>query len=46
MKNQKKEKVPILTPDEKASKLNEADIKGTGFQMNMIKSEKGRSMIE
>jgi hypothetical protein len=46
MKNQKKAKEPILTPDEKASAVNEADIKGTGFQMSMIKSEKGRNMIE
>lgn len=46
LKNQKKAKEPILTADEKASALNEAEIKGTGFIMEMIQSEKGRAMIE
>lgn len=35
-----------MTPDEKASQLNEAEIKGTGFQMDMVQSLKGRNMIE
>jgi len=35
-----------LTAEEKASKSNKADIKGQGFQMEMISSEKGKTMIE
>lgn len=31
LKNQKKVKEPIYTADEKASAVNEAEIKGTGF---------------
>ena len=27
---------PILTTEEKASKVNKAEIKGTGFQMTMV----------
>jgi hypothetical protein len=27
---------PIMTAEEKASKLNKAEIKGTGFQMKMV----------
>lgn len=46
LKNQKKAREPILTVDEKASALNEAEIKGTGFIMDMIQSEKGKGMIE
>ena len=42
----KKVSEPILTVEEKASKINKAEIKGTGFQMEMISSEKGRVMIE
>lgn len=42
----KKHKVPILTPDEKASAVNEAEIKGTGFSMTIVQSEKGKQMIE
>ena len=37
---------PILTVEEKSSKVNKAEIKGTGFQMKMISSEKGAVMIE
>jgi hypothetical protein len=35
-----------LTAEEKASALNEAEIKGTGFQMTMVSSEPGRVMLE
>jgi len=37
---------PILTTEEKASKVNKAEIKGTGFQMKMVSSLKGAEMIE
>jgi gas vesicle protein len=37
---------PILTAEEKASKVNKAEIKGTGFQMRMVSSLKGADMIE
>lgn len=37
---------PILTVEEKASKQNKAEIKGTGFQMKMTQSLKGAEMIE
>ena len=46
LKNQKKTAEPILTQEEKASKVNKAEIKGQGFQMTMVSSEKGRQMIE
>jgi len=46
LKTQKKTSEPILTADEKASALNEAEIKGTGFIMEMTCSDKGRKMIE
>ena len=46
LKNMKKVVEPILTAEEKASKTNKAEIKGTGFQMQMVTSEKGRVMIE
>lgn len=46
LKNQKKVKEPILTNDERASAVNEAEIKGTGFLMEMTCSDKGRVMIE
>lgn len=42
----KKTSEPILTVEEKASRINKAEIKGTGFQMTMVCSEKGRSMLE
>ena len=42
----KKVAEPILTVEEKASKINKAEIKGTGFQLEMVSSEKGRVMIE
>ena len=35
LKNQKKVREPILTADEKASAVNEAEIKGTGYIMDM-----------
>lgn len=37
---------PILTAEERASKANKAEIKGTGFQMKMVTSLKGAEMIE
>ena len=37
---------PILTVEEKSSKVNKAEIKGTGFQMKMVQSLKGATMIE
>lgn len=37
---------PILTTEEKSSKVNKAEIKGTGFQMKMVQSLKGATMIE
>lgn len=43
-KNKKAE--PILTDEEKSSKFNKAEIKGTGFQMKMVSSLKGAEMIE
>jgi Domain of unknown function (DUF4455) len=46
LKNTKKKAEPILTPEEKASVANKAEIKGQGFQMSMVCSEKGRAMIE
>ena len=36
----------MLTAEEKASKVNRQEIKGTGFNMEMVQSEKGRAMIE
>ena len=32
---------PLLTSEEKSSKTNKAEIKGTGYQMKMISSLKG-----
>ena len=46
LKNMKKVVEPILTVEEKASKNNKQEIKGTGFKMEMVSSEKGRIMIE
>lgn len=46
LKSMKKVAEPILTAEERASRVNKAEIKGTGFQMEMISSEKGRVMIE
>jgi hypothetical protein len=46
LKNQKKIKEPILTAEERASEQNSAEIKGTGFNMNMVCSDAGRHMIE
>lgn len=42
----KKVSEPILSAEEKASKVNKAEIKGQGFLMNMVTSEKGKNMIE
>jgi len=42
----KKVAEPILTTEERASRVNKAEIKGTGFQMEMVSSDKGRVMIE
>lgn len=41
-----KKEEPVLTIEEKASKFNKAEIKGTGFQMKMVSSLKGAEMIE
>ena len=46
LKNMKKVVEPILTVEEKASKNNKQEIKGTGFKMEMVSSDKGRVMIE
>jgi hypothetical protein len=46
LKNIKKVREPMLTAEEKASKVNKQEIKGTGFNLEMVQSEKGRSMIE
>jgi hypothetical protein len=46
MKALKSVKTPTLTAEERASAQNEADIKGTGFQMTMVSSEPGRMMLE
>lgn len=46
LQNMKKVSEPILTPEERASKTNKAEIKGQGFQMNMVTSAKGQVMIE
>ena len=35
-----------MTPEERASKVNKQEIKGTGFNLEMYCSEKGRVMIE
>ena len=42
----KKVAEPILTAEERASRVNKAEIKGTGFAMEMVTSDKGRVMIE
>ncbi len=44
--SQSKKDEPIFTVEEKASQLNKAEIKGTGFQMKMVSSLKGAEMIE
>lgn len=46
MASKSKKAEPILTTEEKASKVNKAEIKGTGFQMRMVSSQKGAEMIE
>jgi hypothetical protein len=46
LKNEKKVKEPIFTPEEKASKQNKTEIKGTGFIMDMVTSQPGQKMIE
>ena len=37
---------PVMTVEERASKFNKAEIKGTGYQMKMVCSLKGAEMIE
>jgi hypothetical protein len=37
---------PIMTKEEENSKLNKAEIKGTGYQLKMVSSLKGAEMIE
>jgi hypothetical protein len=46
LKKIKKVKEAILTPEEQATVKNKAEIKGTGFQMEMKTSDKGKTMIE
>ena len=55
LKRIKKVKEPLLTQEERASKVNKQEIKGTGtsysviclgFNLQMVCSEKGRAMIE
>ncbi len=41
-----KKEEPKLSTEQQASKSNKAEIKGTGFQMTMVQSEKGANMIE
>jgi predicted component of type VI protein secretion system len=41
-----KKEEPIFTVEEKASQFNKAEIKGTGYQMKMVSSLKGSTMIE
>ncbi len=42
MRKIKKPKEPMFTAEEKASKTNKQEIKGTGFNLEMYCSEKGR----
>lgn len=42
----KKTAEAILTPDEKAAVRDKAEIKGTGFNMEIVQSSKGKTMIE
>lgn len=44
--SQSKKEEPILTSNERATQVNKAEIKGTGFQMKMVESLKGAQMIE
>ena len=37
---------PLLTPEEMLSLIEDSAVKGTGFNMNIASSEKGRVMIE
>lgn len=46
LKKMKKVVEPILTAEERASQQNKAEIKGTGFQMTMVCSDKGKEMLE
>jgi len=43
---QKKVQEPIMTPEEKDTVRYKAEIKGTGFQLEMKTSHKGKTMIE
>jgi hypothetical protein len=42
MRKIKKPKEPMFTAEEKASKVNKQEIKGTGFNLEMYCSDKGR----
>jgi hypothetical protein len=42
----KKTRAPIMTVEEKASVLNKAEIKGTGFNRKIFSSNKGKVMLE
>ena len=42
----KKARAPIQTADEKKSVVNKAEIKGTGFNREIVQSEKGKVMLE
>jgi hypothetical protein len=47
LKNMKKEKGPILTAEEKASKLNKQEIKGTGiktYECNCFRVQHGHGV--
>ena len=46
LKSVKKVKEDILTPEEKAAVVNKAEIKGTGFNMEIVQSAPGKAMIE
>jgi ElaB/YqjD/DUF883 family membrane-anchored ribosome-binding protein len=46
LKNIKKVNEPIMTPEEKAAVVNKAEIKGTGFNMEIVQSSNGKTMIE
>lgn len=46
LKNTKKVKQDIMTPEEKAAVVNKAEIKGTGFNMEIVQSAAGKTMIE
>jgi hypothetical protein len=46
LKNIKKVNEPIMTPEERQAVVNKAEIKGTGFNMEIVQSSAGKTMIE